>query len=104
MQEFDVLTSAVAAFGSIWTTLAATAIFAIVAFALFMLTLAIPAFRGRAIKRKCACAASRDALRILEERERAKRDAMLYSAETVDVERLPMASSELADYARRERR
>ncbi|MBQ9370695.1 MAG: hypothetical protein IJU03_00715 [Thermoguttaceae bacterium] len=51
MQELDVLTSAVAAFGSIWTTLAATAIFAIVAFALFMLTLAIPAFRGRAIKR-----------------------------------------------------
>ena len=93
-----------ASFGSIWTTLAATAALSLVAFALFALALAFPAFRGRELKRKCACGASREALRILAERERAKRDAMLYSAETVDVNNLPIASAELADYARRERR
>ncbi len=91
-------------FGAAWGNVIATVLFACGAFAVFMLVLAIPALRGRAIKRKCACAASRDALRILEERERAKRNAMIYSVETVDAQRLPTVSPQLAEFARRERK
>ncbi len=73
---------------------------AIVAFALFGGILAIPALRGRKIKRTCACAESKRVMRILEERERAERDARRYAPETVDVARLPIASAELAEWAR----
>ena len=73
---------------------------AIVAFLIFGLILAIPALRGGKIKRTCACAGSKRALRILEERKRAEIDARRYKPETVDVSNLPLASSELAEWAR----
>ncbi len=82
------------------TTLLATIGFAIVAFALFGGGLAIPALRGRKIKRTCACSESNRVMRILAERRRAKRAARRYSPETVDVARLPLASSDLVEWAR----
>lgn len=72
---------------------------ALVVFLIFGAILAIPLFRGRKINRKCACAASKEALRVLEERERAAKEARLYSPSTVDVKNLPQTSAELAEYS-----
>lgn len=79
---------------------AATLVFAIVAFLVFGAILAIPALRGRKIKRTCACAGSRRVLRVLEERERAEKAARQYSPETVDAANLPTVAPELAEWAR----
>ena len=73
---------------------------AVVVFLIFGLILAIPILRGRKLKHRCACAASRDVMRILEERERAALEAARYSPDTVDVNNLPQTSPELAEYAR----
>ncbi|MDO5308835.1 MAG: hypothetical protein Q4G03_05015 [Planctomycetia bacterium] len=72
------------------------------AFAFFMLALGLPLFlSGRALKRRCACAESQKVLKTLEEREHAQLMAMRYSPETVDIANLPMASPELAEFAKR---
>ena len=86
---------------SFFATLGATLLFAFLAFAFFALVLATPRLFGRAIKRRCACAGSREVLKLLAERERARLEAARYRPEEVDPSRLPMASPELADYARR---
>ena len=79
---------------------AAVVIFSLAAFFIFALALAIPLLRGKKLKHKCACSASREAMRILEERERAKRAAANYDRADVDAQNLPLASPELAEYAR----
>lgn len=73
---------------------------ACVVFLLFCAILAIPLFRGRKLSKKCACAASRDAVRAIEERERAAFQAKQYDPKTVDTNDLPTASLELARYVR----
>ncbi|MGI6400518.1 MAG: hypothetical protein ACOX0A_00080 [Thermoguttaceae bacterium] len=78
----------------------ATVGLAFIAFLIFGAILAIPALRGRKIKRTCACAGSRRVLRILEERERAARDARRYNPETVDTTNLPIAPPELTEWTR----
>ena len=87
-------------FAAALTTFFTTVGIAIFAFALFAGVLAIPALRGRKIKKTCACAESKRVMRVLEERERAKRDARRYAPATVDVASLPLASPELAEWAR----
>ncbi|MDD3590473.1 MAG: hypothetical protein PHO46_09430 [Thermoguttaceae bacterium] len=84
-------------------TLLATIGFAVAVFAIFSLILAIPQLRGKQVKRRCACSASAEALRVLEERKRAKKKALLYDPETVDVGNLPQTSPELAEYSREPR-
>ena len=91
-----------ALFGAAWATFAATFFVAVVAFALFGIVLAAPALRGKGTTRKCACAASRELLRVLEERERAARIAREYAPSTVDVANLPLTSPELASRVRRD--
>lgn len=81
---------------------AATAFVALVAFVVFAVALAIPALRGRKLKRTCACAASKIALKTIEERERAKMAALRYRPETVDVSQLPILSEDLVEYTRRD--
>lgn len=85
----------------ILTTLGATAAFACVAFAGLFLALALPIFFGRKLKRRCACAASRETMRLVEERERAALDAKRYRPEKVDLRDLPQISPDLADLTRR---
>lgn len=81
-------------------SIGATLAIAVAAFLLFGAVLAFPLLRGRKVKRRCACSASREVMRILEERERAARDAALYDPKTVDVADLPQTSPELAEYSR----
>ena len=85
---------------SLWLSFAVTLVVAFIAFAIFALILAVPLFRKRKIKRRCACAASKEVLRVLEERERAAKLAREYRPENVDVNDLPQASPELAEFAR----
>ncbi len=80
----------------------ATSAVALLAFAAFAGALAIPALRGRKLKRTCACAASKIALKTLEERERAKMAALRYRPETVDVSQLPILSEDLVEYTSRD--
>ena len=87
---------------TILQTTLATALFACVAFAFFAVALLIAQRFGRGVNGKCACARSRQVLKILEERERAAKLARGYRAENVDVERLPIISDELARFARRD--
>ncbi len=84
----------------ILTTLGATAAFALVAFAGLFLALALPKFFGRKTKRRCACAASREVMRLVAEREKAALDAKRYRPETVDLRDLPQISPDLADLTR----
>lgn len=86
---------------NVWTTLCATFIVALVLFAFFGAALAVPALRGRKIKRRCACATSRDVVKLVEERERAAFDAKRYRPETVDLNNLPQTSREIYERARR---
>ena len=81
-------------------TVLAAAAFACAAFLVFGAVLAIPLFRGRKLDRKCACAKSREVMRVLEERERAAFEAKRYAPETVDASDLPQTSPELAEYVR----
>lgn len=85
--------------GETATVFLATLAFACVAFAATCLALIFPKFFGRKTKRRCACAASREAMRIYNERERAALDAKRYRPETVDLRDLPQVSSELAEFA-----
>ncbi len=82
--------------------LIATTFVALIAFAAFAGALAIPALRGRKVKRTCACAASKIALKTLEERERAKMAALRYRPETVDVSQLPILSEDLVEFTSRD--
>ncbi|MBR4834296.1 MAG: hypothetical protein IKU86_08215 [Thermoguttaceae bacterium] len=86
--------------GETATIFIATLAFACVAFAGMCLALIFPKFFGRKTKRRCACAASREAMRLYGERERAALDAKRYRPETVDVRDLPQVSSDLVDLAR----
>lgn len=81
------------------TTFLAALAFACVAFAATCLALIFPKFFGRKTKRRCACAASREAMRIYNERERAALNAKRYRPETVDLRDLPQVSPELAEFA-----
>ena len=81
----------------------ATIVFAAVAFLIVALVFAVPVLRGKAANRRCACAASKEALRVLDERERAKKDAARYNPETVDPNDLPTVSPELAEYESKRR-
>lgn len=85
--------------GELATVFLATLAFACVAFAATCLALIFPKFFGRKTKRRCACAASREAMRIYNERERAALDAKRYRPETVDLRDLPQVSNELAEFA-----
>ncbi len=85
--------------GEMATVFLATLAFACVAFAATCLALIFPKFFGRKTKRRCACAASREAMRIYNERERAALDAKRYRPETVDLRDLPQVSPELAEFA-----
>ena len=85
--------------GETATVFLATLAFACVAFAATCLALIFPKFFGRKTKRRCACAASREAMRIYNERERAALDAKRYRPETVDLRDLPQVSNELAEFA-----
>ena len=78
----------------------ATLGFAALFFGLFAAVLAIPLLRGKKMQRRCACAASKEVLRLLRERDRAALDAKRYRPETVDAKNLPIASPELAQWAR----
>ncbi|MGN0909862.1 MAG: hypothetical protein ACI4NV_00385 [Thermoguttaceae bacterium] len=73
---------------------------AVLFFGLFAAALAIPLARGKKMQRRCACAASLEVLRLLRERDRAALDAKRYRPETVDAKNLPIASPELAQWAR----
>jgi hypothetical protein len=84
--------------GKMATAFIATVVFACVAFAGMGLALIFPKFFGRKTKRRCACAASREAMRIYNERERAALDAKRYRPETVDLRDLPQVSNELAEF------
>ena len=81
-------------------TFMATLGFAALFFGLFAAVLAIPLLRGKKMQRRCACAASKEVLRLLRERDRAALDAKRYRPETVDAKNLPIASPELAQWAR----
>ena len=81
----------------------ATIVVATIAFLIFALIFAVPVLRGKATKRGCACAASEEALRVLDERERAKKEASRYDPETVDASDLPTVSPELAEYESKRR-
>ena len=81
---------------SFTSTLAQTIAFAVVAFLVLALVLAVPLFRGKKLKKQCACAASKEVMRVLDEREKAKRKAAEYRPELVDVDELPTISPELA--------
>ena len=85
--------------GEMATAFLATLAFACVAFAVMCLALIFPKFFGRKTKRRCACAASKEAMRIYKERERAALDAKRYRPETVDLRDLPQVSNELAEFA-----
>ena len=85
--------------GEMATAFIATLAFACVAFAGMGLALIFPKFFGRKTKRRCACAASREAMRVYNERERAALDAKRYRPETVDLRDLPQVSPELAEWA-----
>lgn len=85
--------------GETATIFLATLAFACVAFAATCLALIFPKFFGRKTKRRCACAASKEAMRIYNERERAALDAKRYRPETVDLRDLPQVSNELAEFA-----
>ena len=85
--------------GEMATIFLVTLAFACVAFAGMCLALIFPKFFGRKTKRRCACAASREAMRIYNERERAALDAKRYRPETVDLRDLPQVSNELAEFA-----
>ncbi len=85
--------------GEMATAFLAALAFACVAFAGTCLALIFPKFFGRKTKRRCACAASREAMRIYNERERAALDAKRYRPETVDLRDLPQVSPELAEFA-----
>jgi len=85
----------------VWTTLGATFAVAFVLFVLFGAALAMPALRGRKIKRRCACAMSREVLNYVEERERAAIDAKRYNPKTVDPKNLPQTSRGIYERARR---
>ncbi len=78
-----------------------TVVFAVFAFLAFGLIFAVPYLRGKPTKRRCACAASEEATRVLDERERAKKDALRYDPNTVDANDLPTVSPELAQYESR---
>lgn len=80
-----------------FSSILATCAFALVAFLAFAAILGAPLFFGKKLKRRCACAASKEVVRVVEERERAKWDAATYSPETVDAKRLPTLSQELVD-------
>ncbi len=84
-----------------WTTLGATFIVAFVLFIFLGAALAAPSLKGRKIKRRCACAMSREVVKFVEERERAALDAKRYRPETVDPNNLPQASREAYERARR---
>lgn len=86
--------------GATATTFLATLAFACVAFAAACLALIFPKFFGRKTKRRCACAASREVMRLYGERERAALDAKRYRPETVDARDLPQVSSELVELAK----
>ena len=85
--------------GEMATVFLITLAFACVAFVAMCLALIFPKFFGRKTKRRCACAASKEAMRIYNERERAALDAKRYRPETVDLRDLPQVSSELAEFA-----
>ncbi|MCF0234254.1 MAG: hypothetical protein HUK22_04665 [Thermoguttaceae bacterium] len=79
--------------------LCVASLFAILAFGFFGLALGLPALLGKKIKRRCACGASREVMRLVAEREKAKLDAKRYRPETVNLADLPQISPELADLA-----
>ena len=81
-------------------TFMATLGIAFLFFGLFAAALAIPLARGKKMQRRCACAASREVMRLLQERDRAALDAKRYRPETVDAKNLPIASPELAQWVR----
>ncbi|MBQ1277999.1 MAG: hypothetical protein IIY07_05085 [Thermoguttaceae bacterium] len=85
--------------GEMATVFLITLAFACVAFVAMCLALIFPKFFGRKTKRRCACAASKEAMRIYKERERAALDAKRYRPETVDLRDLPQVSNELAEFA-----
>ncbi len=82
--------------------LCATIAVSCVAFIIVAAIFALPLLRGRKLKRKCACAASKEVVKLYEEREKAAFRAKLYDPKTVDTSNLPQADPAVAQYARAE--
>lgn len=102
MRAFLAESCSLALFGAnVWTTLGATFVVALVLFLFFGAALAAPSLRGRNVKRRCACAMSREVVKFVEERERAALDAKRYRPESVDPNNLPQTSRETYERARR---
>lgn len=76
--------------------------FTCAAFLIFAAILAFPLFLGKKLKRKCACAASKEAVRLVEEREKAAYRAKLYNPKTVNTVDLPQADPTLVEYSKPE--
>ena len=77
--------------------LLATILVSCAVFGLFALALSLAALMGRARKRRCACAESKAVMKTVLDREKARRDALLYRRDSVNPKKLPVLSPELAE-------
>ena len=77
--------------------LLATILVSCAVFGLFALALSLAALTGRARKRRCACAESKAVMKTVLDREKARRDALLYRRDSVNPKKLPVLSPELAE-------
>lgn len=72
-----------------------TILFTILGFALFFGAIGLGVFLGRVRKRRCACSAAREVMRLCADREKAAREAQRYRPETINTRQLPILPESL---------
>ena len=83
--------------GQLLVTILLTLLF----FALFFGAIGLGIFCGRVRKRRCACAAAREVMRLCADRQKAARQAQMYHPKTVDARQLPILPESLVREERR---